>query len=152
MVLGIFSAQAQLPLVTVISVGDGDTIRVSQAGLPITVRLGCVDAPERKQTGGLESARRLQQLLPRGQSVQLRRIDVDRYGRTVAEVYVNGRSLNLQMVQEGQAAVYPRYLKGCAATQTQYLQAEQQARSTRVGIWSQPSPMMPWDWRRQQRQ
>ncbi|BAB77138.1 thermonuclease family protein (plasmid) [Anabaena sp. FACHB-709] len=34
---------------TVVSVGDGDTLRVrNQQGQPITIRLGCIDAPEMK--------------------------------------------------------------------------------------------------------
>lgn len=43
-------AQTNLPKITVVSVGDGDTLRVrNQQGQTITVRLGCVDAPELKQ-------------------------------------------------------------------------------------------------------
>jgi micrococcal nuclease len=81
----------------------------------------------------------------------MKSVDVDRYGRTVAELYLNGRSLNRQLVQEGQAVVYPQYLNGYAATQDQYLQAEQQARSAHLGLWAQSNPVMPWDWRRQHR-
>lgn len=141
------STNAQVSAV-IVSTGDGDTLRISQSNKTITVRLGCLDAPELNQPGGVDSATRLRQLLPRGQAVQMRRIEVDRYGRVVAELYVNGRSLNLQLVQEGQAVVYPQYLKGCASTQNQYLQAEQQARAARLGFWSQLNPIMPWDWRR----
>lgn len=140
-----------LPNAIVISTGDGDTLRVNQGGQSITVRFGCIDAPERKQPGGSESAQRLRQLLPHGQSVQLRQIDRDRYGRVVGELFLNGRSLNLQLVQEGQAVVYPQYLNGCSTTKNQYLQAEQQARSARLGFWNQTNPVMPWEWRRQRR-
>jgi len=35
---------------TVLSIGDGDTIRVSRQGLPITIRLACIDAPEMAQS------------------------------------------------------------------------------------------------------
>jgi endonuclease YncB( thermonuclease family) len=34
----------------VLSIGDGDTIRVSRQGLPITIRLACIDAPEMAQS------------------------------------------------------------------------------------------------------
>ncbi|BAY41661.1 putative nuclease (plasmid) [Nostoc sp. NIES-2111] len=74
-------AQTSLPNMTVVSVGDGDTLRVrNQQGQAITIRLGCVDAPELKQNPwGQQSRTRLQQLLPVGQSVQVRQIERDRY-------------------------------------------------------------------------
>lgn len=100
---------------TVISTGDGDTLRVQVNGKPITVRMACTDAPESTQAGGKESATRLSQFLPKNQSVQLRVVEQDRYGRTVAEVFKNGQSVNLQMVQEGRAVVYRQYLSACAA-------------------------------------
>ncbi|MFN5695446.1 MAG: thermonuclease family protein [Cyanobacteriota bacterium] len=50
---------------TVLSIGDGDTIRVRQAGKALTVRLACIDAPETAQTPyGLKSRQYLQQRLP----------------------------------------------------------------------------------------
>ncbi|RUR72447.1 hypothetical protein DSM107007_57280 [Nostoc sp. PCC 7120 = FACHB-418] len=108
-------AQSNLPSMTVVSVGDGDTLRVrNQQGQAITIRLGCVDAPELKQNPwGQQSKTRLGQLLPVGQSVQVRSIENDKYKRLVAEVFVNNRSVNLTMVQEGQAVVYRQYLQGC---------------------------------------
>jgi len=83
--------------------------------------------------------------------VQVRTITRDRYGRTVAESYVGKQSINLQMVKEGQAVVYRQYLQGYAATKDQYLQAEAQAKKQRLGFWNQQSRVMPWDYRRSQR-
>ena len=40
---------AQNMAATVLSIGDGDTIRVRQAGKALTVRLACIDAPENAQ-------------------------------------------------------------------------------------------------------
>ena len=43
-------AQSQGPTsATVLSIGDGDTIRVQQGGKRITIRLACIDAPEMAQ-------------------------------------------------------------------------------------------------------
>ncbi len=91
---------------------------------------------------------RLKQLLPKGQTVSLREVDRDRYGRTVAEVFVNGRSVNLQMVADGQAAVYPQYVKYCDAPQ--FYQVQQQAQQQGLGIWNPANPLtvMPWEYRR----
>jgi micrococcal nuclease len=132
---------------TVISTGDGDTLRVQINGKPATVRLACVDAPESTQAGGKEAAARLSQFLPKNQSVQLRVVELDRYGRTVAEVFKGGQSVNLQMVQEGRAVVYRQYLSACANSQDRYLQAEAKAKQRKLAFWSQPNPVMPWDFR-----
>ncbi|MBD2303722.1 thermonuclease family protein [Nostoc sp. FACHB-190] len=143
-------AQTNLPKMTVVSVGDGDTLRVrNQQGQPVTIRLACVDAPELKQNPwGQQSKARLQQLLPVNQSVQVRSIERDRYKRLVAEIFVNNRSVNLTMVQEGQAVVYRQYLQGCNSTKNQFLQAEADAKGKRLGFWNQSQPTMPWDFRR----
>jgi micrococcal nuclease len=90
----------------VISTGDGDTLRVRVDGQPVTVRLACVDAPETNQPYGAEAANRLQSLLPAGTLVEMRVVDTDRYGRTVAEIFKNRQSVGLQLVAEGYAVVY----------------------------------------------
>jgi micrococcal nuclease len=146
------STVAQNELPQVLSVGDGDTLRVRQGGQTITVRLGCIDAPESTQTPwGQHSASRLKQLLPAGQAVQMREIERDRYGRTVAELFLGNQSVNLMMVREGQAVVYTQYIDNCAATKDQYLAAEAQAKAQRLGFWNQDNPVMPWDFRRGKR-
>jgi micrococcal nuclease len=139
---------ANLPLATVISVGDGDTLRVQVQNTPVTIRVACIDAPETNQVFGPEASQRLRQLLTPGQRVTVRAVERDRYDRTVAEIYSNGQSIGLQMVQEGYAVVYEQYLGACAATANQYRQAEAAARAARLNFWSQPNPTMPWDFRR----
>ncbi len=143
---------AQNALPTVVSTGDGDTLRVRRSGKTITVRLACVDAPETAQAPwGQQAANRLKQLLPPGQAVQVREVDTDRYGRTVAELYLGNQSVNLTMVKEGSAIVYPQYIDNCAANKDQYLAAEAQAKAQQLGFWNQPNPVMPWDYRRGKR-
>jgi len=69
---------------TVLSIGDGDTIRVRQAGKALTVRLACIDAPETAQSPYGQQARTyLQQRLPIGREVSLNIKTTDRYGRSV---------------------------------------------------------------------
>ncbi|MFN5163463.1 MAG: thermonuclease family protein, partial [Cyanobacteriota bacterium] len=118
---------------TVLSIGDGDTIRVRQAGKALTVRLACIDAPETAQTPyGLKSRQYLQQRLPIGREVSLDIKTTDRYGRSVAEVisYIN---INLSLVEDGQAFAYRQYLSGCDAKE--YLDAEYRASRRRYGVW-----------------
>ncbi|WP_439341702.1 thermonuclease family protein [Vacuolonema iberomarrocanum] len=136
---------------TVANVGDGDTLRVNMADRPVTIRLACIDAPESAQPGGVASTTHLRQLLPVGQFVGVRRVDIDFYGRTVAELYRHGQSVNVQMVREGHAVVYPQYLDGCPGTRTTLLSAEAEAKAARRNFWSQPNPEMPWEWRRRHR-
>jgi endonuclease YncB( thermonuclease family) len=132
---------------TVLSVGDGDTLRVSTGSRPLTIRLACIDAPETAQSPyGQQSRAYLQQRLPRGRQVSILPHTTDRYGRTVAEV-ISDININLVMVEDGQAFAYRRYLGGCNAKE--YLDAEYRASRHRYGVWQVEGGITrPWDFRR----
>jgi endonuclease YncB( thermonuclease family) len=134
----------------VLSIGDGDTIRVRQGGRAITVRLACIDAPETAQRPYGQQARSyLQQRLPVGREVSLDVKTTDRYGRSVAEV-ISDININLAMVEDGQAFAYRQYLGGCDAKE--YLDAEFRASRHRYGVWQVPGGITrPWDFRRGRR-
>ena len=131
----------------VLSIGDGDTIRVRQGGRAITIRLACIDAPETAQSPWGQHARRyLQQRLSIGREVTLEVKTTDRYGRTVAEV-ISDININLVMVEDGLAFAYRQYLGGCDAKE--YLDAEYRASRRRFGVWQVPGGITrPWDFRR----
>ncbi len=135
---------------TVLSIGDGDTIRVRQAGRAITVRLACIDAPETAQSPYGQHARSyLQQRLAIGREVSLDVKTTDRYGRTVAEVF-SGVNINLALVEDGQAFAYRQYLSSCNAQE--YLDAELRASRRLLGVWQVPGGITrPWDFRRGRR-
>ncbi|MFM8604078.1 MAG: thermonuclease family protein [Cyanobium sp.] len=130
-----------------LSVGDGDTIRVRRDGRTTTVRIACIDAPELAQRPDGEQARAyLRQRLPLGREVTLDVKTVDRYGRGVAEV-ISELNIGLVMVEDGQAFAFRRYLSACDAEE--YLQAEQRASRHRYGVWQQEGGITrPWDFRR----
>ena len=132
---------------TVLSVGDGDTLRVADGPQRLTIRLACIDAPEMAQAPyGAASREYLQELAPVGSVVTIRPQTTDRYGRTVSEVFRNGRAVNLAMVQSGQAFAYRKYLAGCDGGA--YLAAEAQAKQSRRGVWAVSGGIeRPWDWR-----
>jgi endonuclease YncB( thermonuclease family) len=132
-------------------VGDGDTIRVSDGAKRVTIRLACIDAPETAQKPyGVAARQKLQALAPVGALVSIKVKTTDRYGRTVAEVYRNDRSLNLTMVSSGEAFAYRQYLSGC--DQAAYLGAEAAAQRQRLGVWAVPGGIeKPWDFRRGRR-
>ena len=79
---------------------DGDTLVCNRQ----KVRLTNVYAAELNQPGGAAAKRQLQALVSAGE-VQLRPFGTDRYGRTLAEVYVNGRRIE-------QADIGPRAGRG----------------------------------------
>lgn len=140
-------ATAQSLRAVVLSIGDGDSIRVRQGSRTLTVRLACIDAPEIAQTPyGVASRRYLQQRLRVGQEVTLQPKTIDRYGRTVAEV-IGEININLVMVEDGQAFAYRRFLDACDARE--YLEAEFRASRHRYGVWQvEGGVTRPWDFRR----
>ena len=137
--------------VVLVSVGDGDTIRVrASGGELVTVRLACIDAPETAQgQPGADATSSLQRLVGAGR-LELRPQTLDRYGRTVAEVFSAGRNVNLEMVRTGAAFVYRKYLRDC--NDAAYEQAEQQAQRFRQGVWRWDQGVVrPWDFRDRRR-
>jgi hypothetical protein len=122
-------------------------MRVCDGAKRLTIRMACIDAPETAQRPyGAASRQRLQALAPVGSVVSLRPQTIDKYGRTVAEVFSNGQNVNLAMVSSGQAFVYRKYLSACDGSA--YLGAEAAAQRQRVGVWAVPGGIQrPWDWR-----
>ena len=134
----------------VVSVGDGDTIRVSSpSGInKTTVRLACIDAPETSQAPyGIDARRALQGELAIGTEVSLRTKATDRYGRTVAEVLKGATNINQELVAAGAAFVYWQYIEGC--DRETYSRLENEARLKSLGLWAVPGGIQrPWDYRR----
>jgi len=121
----------------VLSVGDGDTLSVTEGGSRRTIRLACIDAPEMAQGPyGAEARAALQAILPVSSAVNVRGGERDRYGRTMAEIWRGNTNLNVELVRQGDAFIYRQYLSGC--DRNTYLSAERQAASARLGVWSVP--------------
>ena len=141
------SARDRNDAAIVVSIGDGDTLRVQEQGRSITVRLACIDAPEMAQSPwGNEARQRLQALVPIGSAVELRSKATDRYGRQVAEVSRGGRSVNQALIASGSAFVYWQYISGC--DRHSYSRLETEARLRGVGVWNKPGGITrPWDFR-----
>jgi endonuclease YncB( thermonuclease family) len=135
----------------VVSIGDGDTLRVRQGSRLLTVRLACIDAPETSQAPfGAQARQQLQALAPVGSTVELRIKATDKYGRSVAELNRGGRDLNQALVASGVAFVYWQYIAGC--DRQTYGRLETEARLKRLGVWSVNGGLTrPWDYRSSQR-
>jgi micrococcal nuclease len=86
----------------VIVVIDGDTIVVLHNGAKEKIRLSNIDAPEKKQPYGMDARQTMFSLVFKKQ-VHIDSKTVDKYGRTVALVTVDGINVNEEMVKRGMA-------------------------------------------------
>ncbi len=124
---------------------DGDTFAILEGGnggKEIRVRLAHVDCPEQKQKYGKE-AREFTNGLVSGEYVSVEVIDTDRYGRLIAVVTVNGKSLDYELLAAGYAWHYKQYSDDIKAAAL-----ESEARQKGRGLWQQSNPVAPWDWRK----
>lgn len=134
---------------TVIGVSDGDTLRLlTPSHRQIRVRLWQIDAPEKDQPFGQKAKRVLSDKVYR-QQVTVESQTTDRYGRMIGQVTFEGRDINREMVAEGYAWAYRKYLKDRSL-----IAVEEAARKQQLGLWSLQADqrMPPWEWRYRQRQ
>jgi endonuclease YncB( thermonuclease family) len=127
----------------VVGVHDGDTITcLDESNQQQKVRLAEIDAPEIGQDYGKVSREVLAEMVF-GKTVEVTEDGKDRYGRWIGHLSMNGVDVNRQMIATGNAWHYGDYSRdtSLAALQTQ-------AQSQRLGLWAQPSPIAPWDFRK----
>lgn len=132
----------------VVKVTDGDTINVHRGGQELRIRFCGIDAPETKQALGPESTALLRQLIDSSDGqVQIAPVQTDRYGRMVAEVWSNEVGLlNAELVEQGMAFVYDRYVSGCPSREAIEASSDL-AQRQKLGVWSVAAFQKPWDWR-----
>ena len=138
--IGFLNAYTLLENVRVV---DGDTIRAEAKGKEIKIRLVEIDAPEMNQPFGAQSKNFLNRLLYK-KDITLISQGEDRYGRTLGEIYANGKSANILMIKSGFAWVYDRYVKDSSLYRYQ-----DQAKAENLGLWQAKDPIAPWVWRKQ---
>lgn len=128
----------------VIKIKDGDTIDILFNGKPLTIRFAHIDCPEKKQPFG-NLAKQFTADKCFGQSVIiLSEKKFDRNKRLIGEVInEQGENVNKELVKAGLAWHYLKY-----STDTSYSNLEAIARQNKVGLWSDPNPTPPWDWRK----
>lgn len=133
------------------AVYDGDTVLLTtREESRLKVRLYGIDAPETQKPdkpgqayGAI--ARRTLMYKVMGRRVTAELVDIDKHKRAVAIIRYSGRDINREMVSEGMAWAYRQYLQGAYASE--YIGAENLARSRRVGIWRESNPQPPWEFR-----
>jgi micrococcal nuclease len=139
---------------TVAYVDDGDTIICENRDVTLRVRLAGINAPElgkNKKDDGQPFSREAKLVLEKlvlHKVVDIAGYGLDDYNRLLAVVNSNGRNINLEMVQQGMAEAYTgKSPKGFNIEP--YSRAEQTARDTSRGIWSQGDKYVsPSQWRR----
>lgn len=128
----------------VVKVSDGDTIQVMHEGKAEKIRLAGIDCPESKQPFG-QAAKRFVLDIAAQKTVTVLVETADRYGRTVGEVILpDGRSLNQELIRAGYAWWYRKYSSNLTLGAL-----EEDARKDKKGLWVDPNPIPPWEWRRQ---
>ena len=130
----------------VVGVSDGDTITVLHDGKGEKIRVYGIDCPEKGQDFG-QKAKQFTSDKVFGKVVEIEPVTMDRHGRTVALVFFGGgQNLSEELVDEGCAWVFRKY---CSKPRCSlWLELEERARKNKVGLWSLPNPIPPWDYRK----
>jgi endonuclease YncB( thermonuclease family) len=136
----------------VVGVADGDTITVLDADKrQHRIRFLGIDAPESGQPFGRRAKQRLSDLV-HGKSVRTRCTGQDRFERRLCTVYVDDVDINLAMLTSGLAWHNKPYERSQPARERSvYAAAQQAAQADRIGLWADPSPTPPWEFRRASR-
>ena len=139
-------AQAETIIGKVVGVTDGDTLTLRTETETLKVRLEAIDTPERGQPYGTKAKQALSDMVF-GQSVTIESSGKDRYGRTLGTVFSQAKgNVNAELIRMGMAWQNHQYSKSTA------LQGfEDFARENVVGLWAEPNPIPPWEWRRGKR-
>ena len=131
-----------------VKVTDGDTVHVlDQSKTKHKIRLGGIDAPERKQAFGQKSKQNLSGLIT-GKNIEVEYDKRDRYGRIIGKLIYQGRDVNLLQIKHGYAWHYKYYQKDQSKLdRVLYSSAEIEARERTIGLWSVHA-VPPWEYRK----
>lgn len=124
----------------VVGISDGDTLSCLVNKTPLKVRLIHIDAPEQSQPYGNRAKQALAQLVFK-QNITAVISGYDRYQRLLATLYLNGKNINLALVENGMAWAY--------TTKREYIEAQNQAKHAKIGLWQDKFPINPSQWRKE---
>lgn len=142
--LTIQTAKADSLIGQVVSITDGDTLTIlTESKQKVVVRLNAIDAPEKGQAFSNASKKSLS-LICYKQSARLETFGLDKYGRTIGDVTCNEVNANTHQVDNGMAWVYRKY-----SNDPVLIVLEAQAKNMGLGLWDDPNPVPPWDFKRQ---
>ena len=104
---------------------DGDTIEINKE----KIRFGGIDSPERNEIGYKFSKKKLKEKISKNIVTCFREKNKDIWGRTIAECFIDGKSISSFMVKNGYACDYVKYSK------KKYAKEQVYAKSKKLGIW-----------------
>ena len=131
----------------VVQVLDGDSLVVQIDGAEQQVRLQGIDCPERGQPFA-NKARQLTRGLALNKQVAIESVGRDRYDRILGHPRLpDGSRLDYELVRSGMAWWYRHY-----SDDPELGELEAAARRDRRGLWADPNPVPPWEWRRRLRE
>lgn len=133
----------------VVGVSDGDTITVlDQQKNSYKIRLQGIDAPEKKQAFGEKSKQSLHDLV-HSKQVRIEYDKEDKYGRIVGKVTLDDVDVCLQQLVLGMAWHYKKYQnEQSVSDRALYSETELKSKSLKLGLWSDDTPMPPWEFRK----
>lgn len=140
-----FGARAEIVDARVTHVGDGDSLSVCLERRETRVRLLYIDAPEYRQPFGKEARRSLAELCA-DKVARLTWEEKDRYGRILARVSCGEVDANVEQVRRGMA-----WVSRLDKPEPAFYAAQRAARAARLGLWSDPDPVPPWQWRKREK-
>lgn len=146
------SAQAATLEGRIVGITDGDTVTLlDHSQVQHKIRLAGIDAPEKHQNFGNRAKESLSELVY-DKVVTVETDKKDRYGRDVGKVLIQGVDASLAQVQRGFAWHYKAYQREQSANDRKlYDFAENDARNGQRGLWRDPYPVAPWEFRRAKR-
>jgi endonuclease YncB( thermonuclease family) len=154
LVLSLAGAAVHASTITgeVVGISDGDTLTVLDASLTQhKIRLSGIDAPEKKQPFGERSRQNLADMVFRKQ-VTVDWNKTDRYGRIVGKVLAGKQDVCIEQLRAGLAWHYKAFEREQPILdRISYARAEEEARRSRRGLWREPDPTPPWDYRHSRR-
>ncbi len=119
---------------TVVEVSDGDTLKLSDGK---TFRLYRVNAPEVKEPF-FEEAKVFTENFVLRKEISFEQEDnyrVDKFGRMLGYVFIDGVNLNIELVKNGLARVVLYEKRAKIKYQDELLTAEKEAKDQKLGIW-----------------
>lgn len=145
----------------VVGVSEGDRLTVNSFGTEISVRLYGVAAPQTakidKFTGWYKAGQPYADDAFRALSIKVlhQQVKVEIRNTLVLKsdptqvalgvVYLDGRNINLEMLNEGWVWAYKRLLN--RVDHVHYMGFERMARARKSGLWIQENPQPPWEFK-----
>jgi micrococcal nuclease len=117
-----------------------DEIRVIREGTSERIRLYGIDAPVDPQPFGREALLYTTERV-RGRTVEIQPLIRDHLDRIIAWVWIDGESLNRELLKKGMVWWYKKYLP----FEKELELLEQEAREAKIGLWAKPDPVPPWE-------